>query len=120
MGNDVYSILELCGVGGLAFWIVGFCMLLVAVRKARREFRTKGYLRAPSGTRWFRFLLMKQYDAFDDPVTRFFFGSAHFCLMALIVILTAVIVLVGSETLLKTLSGMPDEGASADTRVIPS
>jgi hypothetical protein len=107
MPYDLFSVLEICGIVGVAFWFVGSCTLLVATRKARNEFRIKGYLRAPSGTRWFRFLLYKQYDAFDNPSTRFFFGIAHFCLMGVIVVLTAVVVLLGCDQLLNGTSRLP-------------
>jgi hypothetical protein len=107
MKFDIESILELAGGIGVAFWFIGFCALLVAVRKARLEFRAKGYLRTPSGMRWFRFLLMKQYDHFDNPSTRFFFGITHFCLMGMIIIMMGVVVLLGSELLLKNMYGLP-------------
>ena len=107
MGYDLNSVLELCGIIGVAFWFVGSCMLLVATRMARREFRVKGYLRAPSGTRWIRFLLMKQYDAFDDSGTRFFFGLAHICLMGMIIVLAAIVVLLGCDQLLNGTSRLP-------------
>ena len=117
MAYDLYSILEMCGIIGLGFWFVGFVMLLVAVRKARREFRVKGYLRPPSGARWFRFLLLKQYDHFENPSTRLFFGIAHFCMMGMIVILTAVVVLLGCELLLDSMSELPEVGAPGLPRV---
>jgi len=110
MNPGIFLILEICGIVGAAFWLVGFCMLLVAARKAQSEFRVKGYLRTPSGTRWFRFLLYRQYDAFDNPSTRFFFGIAHFCLMGVIVALTAIVVLLGSEVLLNGVSGFSGTG----------
>jgi hypothetical protein len=110
MGSTDELILVICGGLCALFWIVGFVMLFIGVRITRRDFRSKGYLRAPSGTRWFRFLLLRQYEAFDNPHTRFFFGAAHFCLMAMIVSLTAMLVLVGSETLLKGMAGIPDLG----------
>jgi len=106
MNLDTNSILEMCGIVGVAFWFVGFVMLMVAVRKTRRDFRGKGYLRPPSGTRWFRFLLLKQYDHFENPSTRFFFGIAHFCLLGMFIVLMAVLVLLGSEVLLKGMSGL--------------
>jgi hypothetical protein len=111
MEYDLISILELCGIIGLTFWFVGFAMLLVAVRKARREFRAKGYLRPPSGKAWLRFLLWKQYDHFENPSTRFFFGIAHFCMMGTIIVLTAVVVLLGSDLLLNGMSGFSQAGA---------
>jgi hypothetical protein len=110
MKFDIDSILEMAGAIGVAFWFIGFCTLLVAVRKARLEFRVKGYLRTPSGIRWLRFLLMKQYDHFGNPGTRFFFGIAHFCLMGMIVALMAVVLLLGSELLLKNMYGLPEGG----------
>jgi hypothetical protein len=110
MNLGIFFILELCGIIGVALWFIGFCTLLVATRKARNEFRVKGYLRAPSGTRWFRFLLYKQYDAFDNPSTRFFFGITHFCLMGVLIVLMAVVVLLGSEVLLNGMSGFPGGG----------
>lgn len=115
MGNDVFSILEACATIGVGFWLVGFCMLLMAVRKGRREFRVKGFLRIPSGTRWFRFLMFKHYNAFDNPSTRFYFGIVHFCLMGLIIVLMAVTVLLSSEFFFKSLYGMPDLYVPRDT-----
>jgi hypothetical protein len=97
----------MCGVIGAAFWFVGFCMLLVAVQKTRSKFREKGYLRTPSGTQWFHFLMFKHYDVFDDPSIRFFFGIAHLCLMGMIIDLVAVVVLFGCELLLKYMSEGP-------------
>jgi hypothetical protein len=105
MAYDIISIIELCGICGLAFWLIGSCMLFVAVRKARDEFRSKGYLRPPSGRRWLPFLLWKQYDHFENPDTRFYFGITHFCLVALIIVLGAVVILLGCQLLLGGLSG---------------
>ena len=108
MGSTDNLILVVCGGLCGLFWIAGFVMLFIGVRITRRDFRSKGYLRVPSGTRWFRFLLLRQYEAFDNPKTRFFFGGAHVCLMAMIVSLTAMLVLVASETLLQGINGVPD------------
>jgi hypothetical protein len=115
MTFDLYTILELCAIGGVACSLVGFFALMVGVHKARREFRSKGYLKPPSGTHWFRFLLFKQYDAFARPSTRFFFGISHFCLMAVIIVLMAVAILLGSEFLLKGMSGLPGGGFSGSS-----
>lgn len=115
MTFDLYTILEVCAICGVACSIVGISALMVATYKARREYRSKGYLKPPSGTRWFRFLLFKQYDAFGSPGTRFFFGISHFCLMAVIIVLMAVAILLGSEFLLKGMSGMPGGGFSGST-----
>ena len=107
MKLDPLTIIEMAGIIGLAFSFVGIVVLLVGVRKARREFRVKGFLRTPAGVRWFRFLLWKQYDHFEDSGTRFFFGIAHFCLMGVIVVITAILVLLGSELLLGGVAGLP-------------
>jgi hypothetical protein len=113
MKYDLFSIVTLCGMCAATFWLIGFCMLLVAIRKARREFRVKGYLRTPSGTRWFRFLLFRQYDYFEDPGTRFYFGISHFCLLGTIIVLTAIVLLLGCDQVFDGMSGfsggmMPD------------
>jgi hypothetical protein len=108
MGYDIKSILVLCGVGAFGFWLVGAAALLVAVRLARDEFRVKGYLRTPSGKRWFRFLLFKEYDHFANSSTRFYFGIAHFCLMAIIIVGAAIAVLIGCEMLLGGVASVPD------------
>ena len=107
MGYDIYSILELCAIGAVGFWLVGTAALLVAVRKARGEFREKGYLRTPSGKRWFRFLLFKEYDYFEDTGTRFYFGMAHICLMGMIIGGLAIAVLLGCAFLLGGVAAMP-------------
>jgi hypothetical protein len=104
MPNDLFSLIEICAMIGAAFWLVGFCMLLVAVRKAQSEFRIKGYLRTPSGTRWFPFLLGRHYDHFENPGTRFFFGIAHFCLIGVGIAVAAVAALLGCDQLLKGMS----------------
>jgi hypothetical protein len=105
MSYDPLSIFELCGICGGAFLFVGFSSLLVAVRKGRREFRAKGYLRPPAGKEWFRFLMGRHYDAFGNPGTRLFFTISHFCLMGIIFILVVVVVLFGCEQLLKNVTG---------------
>jgi hypothetical protein len=110
MSPTDFLILELCGILGVAFGFVGVFTLVVAAKKARSEFRVKGYLRTPSGTRWFRFLLYKHYDAFNNPSTRFFFAVTHFCMMGLILVLAAVVLLLGSEFLLKGVNGLPQGG----------
>jgi hypothetical protein len=119
MRYDLYSILEICGIGCFAFWLVGFLTLLVAVHKARYEFRVKGYLRPPSGMRWFRFLLWKQYDHFDNPGTRFFFGIAHFCMLGVIIVVMAVVVLLGSELLFNGMYGLPGSGNAMPDLTLP-
>jgi hypothetical protein len=103
MGYDIISVIELFGICAAALWFVGFCALLVAVRKARREFRSKGYMRPPSGRRWLSFLLWKRYNAFESPGARFFFGISHFCLVALFIVLGIIVLLLGCELLLGNL-----------------
>jgi len=106
MGYDIDSILQLGAICGAAVFFLGLVMLIVASRKASDEFREKGYLRPPSGTRWFRFLMFKHYDSFQDPLTRFFFGITHACLMATIFVLAALTILIGSEIFLNGLDGI--------------
>jgi hypothetical protein len=108
-GYDIYTILEGCGIAILSLCVFGALMLAVATRKARREYRNKGYLRAPSGTRWIRFLMFKEYDAFDDSGTRFFFGITHICLIGVFVALAAVVVLFGCDFLFKNMDNLPGE-----------
>jgi hypothetical protein len=67
--------------------------------------------------RWVRFLLWKQYDYFANPTTRFFFGVTHFCLMGTIIVLTAGVLLLGSEVLLKGMNGMSEGGMSIGPRM---
>jgi hypothetical protein len=100
MDYDAVSVIELCGIAGLVFGFLCICMLWIGVRVGRSEFRSKGFLRTPSGVHWFRFLIWKQYEAFDKPMTRLFFGYAYFCLMVIIVIATAIVVLLASDLLL--------------------
>jgi hypothetical protein len=107
MGYDLLTILELCGIVGFAFWFVGSIALMVGVHHARREFRSKGYLRSPRGKGWINFLLWKQYDYFENPSIRFYFGVAHFCLIGMFIVFTAVVVLLGSELLLQNVGGFP-------------
>jgi hypothetical protein len=107
MAYDFFTVLELCAISGFTFWLVGFSTLQVAVRKGRREFRSKGYLRPPSGREWFRFLIGRHYAAFENSGARFFFGIAHFCLMGLIAILVSVAILLGCALLLKNVAGGP-------------
>ena len=104
---DFYTIVAICGIIVVVLWIVGVVMLMIAARKGRPEFRSKGYLRIPSGTRWFRFLLFKQYDAFDDSGTRFFFGVSHMCLLGVLVAAAAVVVLVGCDVFFGNMDDLP-------------
>ena len=97
--------LECGGILWLAFWLVGAFSLWMGCRNAKGDFREKGYVRPPSGRAWFPFLLEKRYEAFEDSSIRFFFSISHFCLMAMMFILAAVILLVGIETLFKNMAG---------------
>ena len=106
MGYDLPTILKLCGLAGCSFLFIGLAVLAVASRRARREYRTKGFLRPPSGTAWVRFLLWRQYEYFENPSTRFLFGATHFCMMGAIVVLTGAAALVGTEILLNGFGGL--------------
>jgi hypothetical protein len=102
---DFVTILEVGGGLLVAFWLVGVLALWMGCHAARREFRGKGYVRPPSGRDWFPFLLEKRYEIFEASSIRFFFKISHVCLMAMIFILAALILLVGIDTLFKSLGG---------------
>ena len=107
MTLDLYTILELCATCGLAFSFVGVFSLMLATRKARREYRGKGYLKPPSGKAWFRFLMFNHYDAFGNPGTRLLFSIAHFCLNAVLIVLLAMAILTSCALLLKYVGNGP-------------
>jgi hypothetical protein len=115
MSADTLTILKIAAMCGLGFWFVGFCSLFVGVRKARRAFRGKGFLRPPRGLAWFRFLLWRQYEYFESPSIRLFFGTSHICLIGLIIVLVAMVVLIGSEVMLNGINGFSIGGAGAPT-----
>jgi hypothetical protein len=102
---DFVTILEVGGVLWVAFWLVGVFALWLGSHAARKDFRGKGYVRPPSGREWFPFLLEKRYEIFEASSIRFFFKISHVCLMAMIFILAGLILLVGIDTLFKSLSG---------------
>jgi hypothetical protein len=106
-----FSLLTILGVGvacAFGLWFVGYMALLIGARKAHSRFREKGFLKPPSGKDWFRFLLFKEYDYFNDERISFYFGISHFCLMALIIVALAIVVFVGCELLLGGVNGVPD------------
>jgi hypothetical protein len=107
MDYDFYSILEGCGLCSAAFWIIGFPMLWIAVKKGRREFRVKGYLKTPSGLEWLSFLLRKRYEVFEDSTARFFFDVTRLCMIGGIIVLSAAVALVGCTFLLRGVSQVP-------------
>jgi hypothetical protein len=105
MEFDLITI-SVCGaIAWVGFWLVGIFSLWMGDRCARSEYRVKGYLRSPSGKQWFPFLLEKRYEAFENPSIPFFFKISHFCLNAMMLILAAVLVLVGTTVLLKNMGG---------------
>jgi hypothetical protein len=105
MSLDLLTTLKIAAVLGLGFCFVGFCSLFVGLHKARREFRTKGFLKPPSGTAMVRFLFWRQYEYFENPSIRLFFGTSHICMLGFILVLGAVIVFVGSEYMLNGMNG---------------
>jgi hypothetical protein len=107
MPYDLFSVLAACGVCCVALWLVGFPTLLIAVKRARREFRAKGYLKVPSGVDWFSFLLTRRYEAFDDSAARSCFKVCHFCMLGCVVVMSAVVVLIGCVFLLRLVSEGP-------------
>jgi hypothetical protein len=56
--------------------------------------------------------MWRQYDHFENPGTRFYFGISHFCLIGMIIVVTAIVVLLGSEWLLNSASELPENGLS--------
>jgi hypothetical protein len=94
MDLDIYTICELCGISILVFFLIGMLVLWAAARMGRREFRSKGYLRPPSGKAWIRFLLRQHYDSFENPNTRYLFDIARFCLMVVIFVTGALLILI--------------------------
>jgi hypothetical protein len=99
MDVDIYTIIEACGFCCLALWLIGFPVLLVAVKKGRGEFRVKGYLKTPSGPKWLLFLLRKGYAGFKDRRTRSLFEFCRFCTILALFVMGAVFALVGCELL---------------------
>ncbi len=115
MGNDPLSVIKVAAVLAVALWFSGFCALYVGARKAKREFRGKGFLRPPQGTAWVRFLFMKQYEYFETPSIRFYFGASHMCMIGLLVVLGAAVVFIGSEVMLNGLDAFSLSGPGAPT-----
>jgi hypothetical protein len=97
--NNLF-IVQCCGLAMLLLLAVGIGALQIGKYKARTEFRSKGYLRAPAGRKWFPFLLYRQYDGFDDPGIRFYFGISHGCLLGLMFRAVALTILGGCEFML--------------------
>jgi hypothetical protein len=52
--------------------------------------------------RWLRFLLFKEYDYIENTGSRVYFLISHFCFVAMIIVLTAVVLLLGCEVLLRS------------------
>ena len=102
---DFFTVVEIGCVFWIAFWLVGVVALWMGSHAARRDFRGKGYVRPPSGRAWFPFLLEKRYEAFENSSIQFFFKISRFCLLAMILILAALILLVGINTLFKSMAG---------------
>ncbi|HEV3271795.1 MAG TPA: hypothetical protein VGZ93_06395 [Candidatus Methylacidiphilales bacterium] len=107
MGYDFISVLELCAICGLAFWFVTFVALMLGVRMARREFRSKGFLKPPSGTHWFRFLFVRHYDRLENSSARFFFEVARFCLIVTLFSLGTIVILLVCELVLSKMGNEP-------------
>ena len=102
---DFFSVLQIGCVFWVAFWLVGVFALWMGSHTARRDFREKGYVRRPSGSAWFLFLLEKRYEVFENSSIRFFFKISRFCLMAMMFILGALILLIGIDTLFRNMAG---------------
>lgn len=107
MNEKSIIIIEICVLLGLAFWFVGICALVIGSRRARREFRVKGYVKPPKGRAWLRFLLIRQYEAFDDAAIQFTFRVAHFCLLAMMIDAGAILILLCCEFFLNLVAAGP-------------
>ena len=107
MNENSLIIIEICVLLGLAFGFVGTCALLLASHRARREFRVKGYVKPPRGRAWIRFLLIRQYEAFEDEKIQSVFRVAHFCLLAMMIDAGAILILLGCEFFLKLVASGP-------------
>jgi hypothetical protein len=107
MPDDLYPILETAGAVCLGFCVVGYVMRWLAVRKVRKQFRSKGFLRVPSGFEWFRFFHARHYEMFEDSVARFLFAFSHFCMWGMIVIFSGGTVLLGYMILASALAPTP-------------
>jgi hypothetical protein len=91
------TVLELGGLCSLLVVVVGFGSLFLGTYKARRAFRQKGFLRPPSGSEWFRFLLLRQYEWFESTTIRLCFGTSHVCLIIGFFVIAALALFFGSE-----------------------
>ena len=108
-------VLELAGLCAVLLIIVGFGSLYLGSHKARRDFRQKGFLRPPAGAEWFRFLLFRQYEYFEDSTIRRCFGTSHVCLIASFFVIGAVALFFGSAYMLKGIDGISLTGPGAPT-----
>jgi hypothetical protein len=107
MSENSIIIIEICALLGLVLIFIGLCALFLGSHRARREFRTKGYVRPPKGRAWFRFLLVRQYESFDDEGIQGAFRCAHYCLLAVMVDIGAIAILLGCEYSLKFVASGP-------------
>ena len=111
--------LELAGLCALLLVIVGFGSLFVGSHKARRAFRQKGFLRPPSGLGWFRFLLFRQYEWFEDSAIRRCFGTSHVCLIISFFVLGALTLFFGTAYMFNGIDGISLTGPGAPKLEIP-
>jgi hypothetical protein len=113
------TVLELAGLCALVLIVVGFGSLFLGLNKARREFRSKGFLRPPSGTAWFRFLLLRQYEYFENTTIRACFGTSHVCLIISFFVLGALALFFGTEYMFNGINGISLTGPGAPTIPLP-
>ncbi len=107
--------LELAGACALVLMLVGYGSLFLGLRQARREFRQKGFLRPPSGLGWFRFLLLRQYEYFENNTIRRCFGTSHVCLIIGFFVFGALALFFGTEYMFNGLNGISLTGPGAPT-----
>jgi len=104
MGNTLVFSFAICCASGLLFWIMWLPLQWAAIRLADDEFRAKGFMELPSGLGWFPFLLRKHYDSFENSRARLYFTISHVCAVGVILSVSAGILLVGCDLLLKLVS----------------
>ncbi len=113
------NVLEIGGACALIIIIVGLTSLYVGSYKARRAFRSKGFLRPPSGTAWFRFLLFRHYEYFENSTIRLCFGTSHICLIAGFFVIGGMVLFFGTEYMFNGMGGLSLSGPGTPKLEVP-
>lgn len=94
MGSELYFLLAASFLLGFVLWMVELPLQYAAKRKARPEFRRKGFVKPPSGFGWFPFLLQKHYVLFKDANVRNSFAVCRICMIGIILCFSIPLLLV--------------------------